>query len=221
MNIVDLKDKTTLLLNSAWMPINVMTAKAVFRKLITGGLRPIDKFTHCHEAVVNHLPHEHPFFQGRHLLDVERELNENQLGIYYRDQPCLRSAHDFWPLPTIAIVTSKFFRGKRKAPRRGKLSLRALASEYGNVCQICGEKFPLSMLSVEHIFPRSKGGTNDDFNLLLTCKCCNAQKSDQYPYYDKEGVPLDEKIKRIDHFFLRIPKKELRKEWKDFMVLPI
>lgn len=32
----------------------------------------------------------------------------------------------------------------------------------------CGE--------VDHIFPRARGGQNDDGNLRLLCKSCNAQK---------------------------------------------
>lgn len=45
-------------------------------------------------------------------------------------------------------------------------------------CGYCGGKPPSVVLEVDHIVPRSKGGTNDKENLLTSCKVCNAGKSD-------------------------------------------
>jgi hypothetical protein len=35
------------------------------------------------------------------------------------------------------------------------------------------------MLEIEHIIPKSKGGTDDEENLWLACRSCNLFKSDQ------------------------------------------
>jgi 5-methylcytosine-specific restriction endonuclease McrA len=35
------------------------------------------------------------------------------------------------------------------------------------------------MLEIEHIVPRSKGGTDDEANLWLACRACNLFKSNQ------------------------------------------
>lgn len=40
-------------------------------------------------------------------------------------------------------------------------------------CQRCDKKFPKSKLSVHHIVPRSKGGTNEALNLITLCWACH------------------------------------------------
>jgi 5-methylcytosine-specific restriction endonuclease McrA len=32
---------------------------------------------------------------------------------------------------------------------------------------------------VEHIYPRSKGGTNDSFNIITACSDCNVRKNNK------------------------------------------
>jgi len=46
-------------------------------------------------------------------------------------------------------------------------------------CQYCGQKSPDVLLEVDHIEPVSKGGSNELFNLITSCKACNAGKSDR------------------------------------------
>jgi 5-methylcytosine-specific restriction endonuclease McrA len=49
-----------------------------------------------------------------------------------------------------------------------------LLEKWGRTCAYCGAKgVPLQM---EHIQPRSKGGSNRISNLTLACQCCNQQK---------------------------------------------
>lgn len=33
-------------------------------------------------------------------------------------------------------------------------------------------------LTVDHIMPKSKGGTDDDWNLVTACRSCNGKKKD-------------------------------------------
>jgi len=49
-----------------------------------------------------------------------------------------------------------------------------LLEKWGRTCAYCGAKnVPLQ---IEHIQPRSKGGSNRISNLTLACQCCNQQK---------------------------------------------
>lgn len=43
-------------------------------------------------------------------------------------------------------------------------------------CQYCGGKPPKAMLELEHITPKSKGGTDDEINLVTSCFDCNRGK---------------------------------------------
>src|SRR5689334_22423229 len=54
--------------------------------------------------------------------------------------------------------------------------------KYNFTCQYCGRKAPEVILQIEHIQPRSKGGTDDESNLTLACRDCNLGKS---------NIPLD------------------------------
>jgi ATP adenylyltransferase len=45
------------------------------------------------------------------------------------------------------------------------------------ICQLCGNTKDDAPLEVDHIVPRSKGGTNDPKNLQTLCRPCNQGKS--------------------------------------------
>lgn len=49
-------------------------------------------------------------------------------------------------------------------------------SVYSHKCTICGSD---KKLEIDHIFPYSKGGTNDPSNLQVLCKPCNIKKSNK------------------------------------------
>lgn len=47
----------------------------------------------------------------------------------------------------------------------------------GFICQYCGGTPPESVLEVDHIQPKSKGGSDDMNNLVTSCFSCNRGKS--------------------------------------------
>lgn len=57
---------------------------------------------------------------------------------------------------------------------------QALCEHYGNVCLRC---HAATRLTVDHIVPISRGGTNDIGNLQPLCRHCNAAKSDKIINY--------------------------------------
>lgn len=46
-------------------------------------------------------------------------------------------------------------------------------------CRYCGRKAPETELEVDHVHPRSKGGSDDVSNLATTCRNCNQGKGDR------------------------------------------
>lgn len=46
-------------------------------------------------------------------------------------------------------------------------------------CRYCGVKPPDAVLHVDHVHPVSKGGRNDEANLVTACETCNGGKSDK------------------------------------------
>ena len=64
------------------------------------------------------------------------------------------------------------------APKVGKgLRFRILVRDRFT-CRYCGRKAPDVALAVDHVKPRSQGGTSDPGNLVAACTDCNAGKSD-------------------------------------------
>ena len=51
-----------------------------------------------------------------------------------------------------------------------------LLEKHNRTCVYCGGVSGDPVLEVEHIVPRSKGGTDSIKNLTLSCKCCNQHK---------------------------------------------
>ena len=70
-----------------------------------------------------------------------------------------------------------------QAPPRSRPSFNSKDKEHlyaaqKQKCNGCGEKFPLRNLTVDHIKPFSKGGTDKPSNLQLLCSSCNSTKGD-------------------------------------------
>jgi len=70
---------------------------------------------------------------------------------------------------------------KISASIRRKVEKRA-----GKLCEYCQSplEFSSDPFSVEHIFPISKGGTDDLENLALACQGCNGHKSTKTEAFD-------------------------------------
>ena len=54
----------------------------------------------------------------------------------------------------------------------------ALYAAQKRKCNGCAQKFPIRNLTVDHIKPFSKGGTDKPSNLQLLCNSCNSTKGD-------------------------------------------
>jgi len=61
-----------------------------------------------------------------------------------------------------------------------------VAKRARNRCEYClaPEIVQTSVFEVEHVFPRSRGGSNEMENLALACRACNRNKQDRTEYVD-------------------------------------
>lgn len=62
-----------------------------------------------------------------------------------------------------------------------KFNRRNLFARDGNRCQYCGNKFPTSELSLDHVVPRSQGGAASWQNIVCACVKCNIRKGGRTP----------------------------------------
>lgn len=205
---------TTLALDGAYTSWGrFFTARQVIKKMMIGHVKGWD----ADGYIVS--------WDGRNLDNPTAPASpinwEDKTVALYADNPCLRSAPNSltglqteWPIPTIVICT-RWFGKKVKAGE--SISLRRLYKIEKGVCAYCGNHIPFSEATKDHIYPRSLGGSNDDFNLALACRKCNADKADTFPFYNKDGKIPEGAKARLFH----VPDGlVIRPEWRTHLHLP-
>jgi hypothetical protein len=195
LDLIDSKDRLALILSHYWTPINITTAREGVRKLMSCGAF-CDK-----EATVRALS-----YSGEPLL--WEEWIDSSRAAYYKNQPFLTSCNKLYPVPTILLTTAKWAYQSKNKP-----NLRYLYKRYKGRCQICGDKFDMKDMTIEHIYPKSKGGTKESHNVTLTCQTCNCKKAAIYPYKNYKGEDL--KPSNPYPFFHAF--QNCRPEWKPFL----
>lgn len=93
-------------------------------------------------------------------------------------------AHDWVRTVRIDLAVPRIIRliGYDKLPAQGvKLNRRNLFARDRNRCQYCGNLFPTSELSIDHVKPRTQGGPDTWENLVCACVKCNSRKGGRTP----------------------------------------
>lgn len=93
--------------------------------------------------------------------------------------------HD-WEEYAVLMMESEDNRREKTKERVRRYRERKRVENGINVCQYCGEK----ATGFDHIIPRSKGGTDNDENLVPCCPRCNSAKQDR-PLVDFLNRNLD------------------------------
>lgn len=209
MNIVSPDSVTTLVVNKHQMPIAWCTARAAIRHLMSGRVRGVDAtgYDYSWDGTTINID------QPANVLNWEaRNLQ------YFEDQPALRSGSSAgsvveWAIPTIVVCTQYF--GYR--PRGSeKVNLRKLYRHYKGICQLCLKPGPMSEMTIDHVFPRSLGGTNHDFNLVLAHRSCNHAKGAQTPFLNAKGEEV--KARPMLRNGVMMPDIPMREEWKQYII---
>lgn len=78
-------------------------------------------------------------------------------------------------------------------------------------CQYCGRKAPEVTLQVDHIKPRSKGGTDDILNLITSCFDCNSGKSNNELSSHQE---IEKKRSQLEQLQERKEQIEMMFNWQ-------
>jgi 5-methylcytosine-specific restriction endonuclease McrA len=130
----------------------------------------------------------------------------------------LRSAHDAFPVPSV-IRRREYINIRRRREQSGMKRFRIYMRDKFR-CQYCGEKKSVPELTLDHIFPRSRGGDNSPLNIVTACIKCNNRKSNRTP--EEARMPLltsqtalRVKLERVAlcHY------AEARAEWRKYLFM--
>ena len=157
-----------------------------------------------------------------------REENPIQVLEIVPDQPLHSGSGKTFDKPS--VICLKHYVNVRKkreesGGKRGKIYLRD-----HDQCQYCsckaGKKHPglgrileVKDLTLDHITPKSKGGTGHPSNLVTCCKPCNQRKADRTP--DEAKMPLRTEIHDITQIgvdnIMLCKYVEHHKEWLPYL----
>jgi len=105
-----------------------------------------------------------------------------------------------------------------RLPRREvRFTRRNIYARDRSRCQYCGKKFPTTELSLDHVVPRSRGGTSDWANVVCCCVKCNVRKGGRVPA--EAGLKLiaePVKPRRSPAVTLRLTSEKYA-SWKQFL----
>ena len=93
----------------------------------------------------------------------------------------------------------------------------------GNYCWYCGEDFEdKRKLTIDHVFPRSEGGTNDIDNIIMVCKHCNSSKNNTdllewYFEHRYEFPPIHILVHYLKQIYLYAKDNDLLSKHRDEM----
>ncbi len=91
------------------------------------------------------------------------------------------------------FITSSIvmIRGRHRIPLGHShvgLTKHRLFARDRHVCAYCGDHYPESELTVEHIVPVSRGGQHTWTNVVTACRSCNTRKGNRRP--EEAHMPL-------------------------------
>ena len=101
--------------------------------------------------------------------------------------------------------------------KRGKETLSNLISRDGARCAICGKKLTDGEMTIDHIFPRLLGGSDDLDNLRIVCRRCNCEAASRTFIGLEFERYIYEVISKSDEFRNVKPEWEMENPIADFV----
>lgn len=164
----------TLNLNSQWKPIGYKTVKDAIVALAGSDVREPTSLALDIEYELN--DEGHPIFDTVKLMRPVAWEEWITLPVRPWDLT-INSTKSVYRVPTV-IISVKF----DKMPKRyfkNKPTKENIFVRDGYMCQYTGEKLPRNKLSVDHIIPKSRGGSDSWENLVACKKDINQKKGNK------------------------------------------
>lgn len=147
-------DRPTLVLNRDWRPVGVATVARSLALVATDRARVVDPDTYVLHSWSEWAALEPPAGAPA-IVAVSFRMRVPEVVALAR--------YDRVPRQVVAFSRWNIFRRDR------------------DTCQYCGVRPMRDELSIDHVVPRSRGGTSTWENCVLACVACNRRKADRTP----------------------------------------
>jgi 5-methylcytosine-specific restriction endonuclease McrA len=118
-------------------------------------------------------------------LPIKIVTMKKAINLIFRGAAIVEKQSDFiWKSPSFDFQLPSIVRllNYNKLPNRTqKLSKKNILIRDKYTCAYCKEVFNEKSLSLDHIIPKSRGGSSKWENLVAACKMCNGKKGDRTP----------------------------------------
>ena len=163
-----------LVLNRSYFPVHVTSLRRAFSLLYQGVAKAVDD--------------QYQTFDFNSWSALSASLNDETIGL----------VGQAIKVPRVILLVAY----DRVPKRRVRFSRFNVFARDKNTCQYCGRRLPRSELNLDHVVPRSKGGTSSWDNVVCSCFACNRKKG---------GLLLEETR-------MRLIKRPVQPEWTPFMI---
>jgi 5-methylcytosine-specific restriction endonuclease McrA len=150
---------------------------------------------------------------GAYSFESWRELSALQAALAHPHHDWVRGVGFDLRAPRVIRLVSC-----DRGPRQGlRFNRRNVFARDGNQCQYCGQSFPTSELSLDHVVPRSRGGMTSWENIVCACVACNVRKGGRTPQEARMNlIRLPVKPKRSPLLSLKLGNPKYA-SWKSFV----
>ena len=182
-------DSKVLVLNKSFFPVNVTTVKRAFSLVYQGIARIVNS--------------QFETFDYESWSDLSIECHDETIGLVDRaikiPRVILLVAYDRIPKNQVRFTRANIF------------------ARDMSTCQYCGNTFPKSELSLDHVIPRTYGGTSSWENVICCCFPCNRKKGGRMP--QEAGMKLLKRPTKPRWTpFFKVSLHEIRREeWRAFL----
>ena len=163
-----------LVLNRAYLPIHVTSVRRACSLLYQGIARAVNE--------------QYQTFDFESWSALSRSRNDETIGLVDR---AMR-------VPRVILLVAY----DRVPKRHVRFSRFNVYARDRNTCQYCGCVFPRGDLNLDHVIPRSQGGTSTWENVVCSCLRCNRQKGGRSP----------------EEAAMRLLRRPLRPNWTPFVL---
>ncbi len=142
---------------------------------------------------------------------------KDRAEVLERSEGALRSERLEMPRPCV-IRLVRYVRIPRDVHRR-KITRKAVLARDAWTCQYCGREAHTG-LTVDHVIPRSRGGTSAWENIVASCAPCNRKKGNRLP---REASMHPRKNPRppAPTVFIQIASPKVPLAWTPYLPLPV
>lgn len=178
-----------LVLNRAYLPIHITSVRRACSLLYQGLARAVDE--------------QYQTFDFESWSSLSATVRGESLGLV---DSVIR-------VPRVILLVAY----DRVPKRHVRFSRFNVYARDRNTCQYCGQSFTRSELNLDHVVPRSQGGTSAWDNVVCSCLRCNRRKGGRSP--EEAGMKLLRRPFRPNWtpFVLETWSLRRHREWLPFL----